>query len=293
MKKPFSGMRLVICGKGGSGKSTVVAFIAKILRDKGYTIHVLDADPSNPGLSRLMGFDEPESLIKYYGGDVFSGGAVTCPVDDPSPLKKGKISLNQLPSNYYSEKDGIYFYKTGEMSNIFGGCDGPLDKIARDFKVSITGNPDQITLLDIKAGLEHFGRGVETYVDGIITIVDPNTTSFEIAKTVKKIVEQMQRGALPATKHLETQEYINIIKKLSDLAKNIKYSWFILNKVSSKKIEAKMKEGLKKYGVKPIGSVCYDKDVINFSLDGTPLKECKAKKDVEKIVKKIDNMLLK
>lgn len=48
--KLFNGMRILVCGKGGSGKSTTVVLMAEVLRDKGYQVHVLDGDASNLGL---------------------------------------------------------------------------------------------------------------------------------------------------------------------------------------------------------------------------------------------------
>jgi CO dehydrogenase maturation factor len=40
-KKPLCGKRILVCGKGGSGKSTLVALIATILQRKAYEVMVL------------------------------------------------------------------------------------------------------------------------------------------------------------------------------------------------------------------------------------------------------------
>ena len=74
-EKPLSGMRILACGKGGSGKSTVTALMAQVLRDKGYKVHVLDGDASNLGLYWMLGFERnPDALIDFYGGKESSGG---------------------------------------------------------------------------------------------------------------------------------------------------------------------------------------------------------------------------
>jgi len=47
-KKPLREKRILVCGKGGSGKSTIVSLLATILQRKAYKVMVLDGDASNP-----------------------------------------------------------------------------------------------------------------------------------------------------------------------------------------------------------------------------------------------------
>ena len=87
--KLMEGKRILVCGKGGSGKSTIVALMADVLQKREYETLVLDGDASNPeGLIRLMfGLgvnNEPKPLLEFFGGI----NVVTCPVDDPSPLTR-------------------------------------------------------------------------------------------------------------------------------------------------------------------------------------------------------------
>jgi CO dehydrogenase nickel-insertion accessory protein CooC1 len=73
--------------------------MATILQRKAYEVMVLDGDASNPeGLVRLLfglGVEgEPKPLIEFFGGV----NAVTCPVDDQSPLTRVNDS-NPVPEN--------------------------------------------------------------------------------------------------------------------------------------------------------------------------------------------------
>lgn len=277
-------MRIVVCGKGGSGKSTFVTLMANVLRDKGYKVHVVDGDASNPGLWWMLGFEEaPDSLIDFYGGKFFSGGKVTCPVDDPTPLERGEIGLDEIPPEYFVENEGLTFFRVGKIESVFEGCDGPESKVVRDFRIP----GDHVTLIDLTAGLEHFARGVEINADGVVAIVDPTSTSLELARKAKDMVEGMKRGVKPATVHLENPDDVATMKRLAKSAK-VKYLWVILNKMRSKKIESLMRERLREYGIEPIGSIHEDLEILESSLEGTALRESGARKDAEEIVNELE-----
>ena len=61
-------MKVLICGKGGSGKSTIAVLIANGLANYGNNILLVDADESNLGLHRLMGISNPIALMDNLGG---------------------------------------------------------------------------------------------------------------------------------------------------------------------------------------------------------------------------------
>ena len=61
-------MKIIICGKGGSGKSTLSTLLAKGLSKRGYSILMVDGDESNLGLHRLLGGKEPVNFMDSLGG---------------------------------------------------------------------------------------------------------------------------------------------------------------------------------------------------------------------------------
>ena len=291
--KIFANKRIGILGKGGSGKSTITVLLAKALRNYGYQVCVLDADSTNTGIHQALGFKKPPiPFMDYFGGAVFSGGPVTCPVDDPTPLPGAEVSLEEISSKYYSQdQKGLFLLVLGKIGDKGpgAGCDGPISKIARDLRVHEIGN-QPVILIDIKAGLEDFARGVVTGLDWLITVVDPSTAAIQIAGEIKNLVHQIKAGELPATEHLENSELVEEAKRIFREAR-IKKSFVLLNRIKNKKIENYVKEKLKEKGIRPIGVVHEDSSISLSWLEGNSLEGIKAKKDIIHAIKRLEQVV--
>jgi CO dehydrogenase nickel-insertion accessory protein CooC1 len=158
------------------------------------------------GLAEALGADPPpKSLMEFFGGLVFSGGSITCPVDDPSPLEGAEIDLDALPSQFVARTpEGIRVLVAGKMGDLGpgAGCDGPIAKIARDLRVADTdGRPPLI--LDFKAGFEDSARGALTGLDWMIVVVDPTVAAVHMAVHLAQMHGKIQDGVPPATAHLD------------------------------------------------------------------------------------------
>jgi CO dehydrogenase nickel-insertion accessory protein CooC1 len=255
-EKTLYGKRIGIFGKGGSGKSTVTVLLAKAFRGAGYPVAVLDADSTNIGLPQAMGTVSPAPLLDYYGGMAFSGGAVTCPVDDPTPLAGADVALDDLPACYHGRSpEGIHLFVAGKIGDKGpgAGCDGPVAKIARDFSPRFTGDAP-VMLIDFKAGFEDLARGNIATLDWIIVVVDPTTAGVQMAVNMRDTVNQLKAGGQPATAHLETPELIEWAYKLYREA-HIKAVLFVLNKVRDAETERYLRHKLAAHGIEPVGVI--------------------------------------
>lgn len=289
-EKALAGARIGIFGKGGSGKSTVAVLLARTLKNCGYQVHILDADSTNVGLAQALGFDEsPVSLIDYYGGTVFGGGLVTCPVDDPTPLPGAEILLNKLSSEYYAQnEEGTVLLTAGKIGDKGpgAGCDGPISKIARDLRV-YAGQERPVTLVDFKAGFEDSARGVITGLDWAIVIVDPTSAAVRMAADMQDMITQIKAGRLPATAHLRSPELVEMAQGIFREAR-IKGAFFVLNKIEDQETESYLRRKLDEEGIKPIGVIHRDPSISLSWLQGTPLDVSKTKNDVERIVEELE-----
>ena len=268
--KSLCGKRILVCGKGGSGKSTLVALMATILQQKAYEVLVLDGDASNPeGLVRLLfglGVEgEPKPLIEFFGGV----DAVTCPVDDPSPLTRigdpvpipeKRIDIDkEIQQEFYLKNGNITLFQAGKIETYGQGCDGPLEKVVRDFMVE----GDTVNLIDMKAGIEHFGRKIPDRMDIILGVLDYTLESVSIAKRMAEFCREA----------------------------DIHDFYLILNKIGSEEVESMLVDKLSNLQDKVIGSIHFDQELIKAGLSGNALGECKALEDIESIIEQLELLM--
>ncbi|MBE9529715.1 MAG: P-loop NTPase, partial [Proteobacteria bacterium] len=168
-------MKVLICGKGGSGKSTLSALIAMALKNRGYRILLVDADESNHGLHRLLGISHPVSLMDSLGGKKgfrqMTGSAFPQTLD-AVPFKE-RIRINEIPGDCITESDGIKLLVVGKIHHFGEGCACPMGVLSKMVLSKLDFKENEIVIVDTSAGIEHFGRGVDAECDMIIGVVDP------------------------------------------------------------------------------------------------------------------------
>ncbi|MFW6070673.1 MAG: P-loop NTPase [bacterium] len=288
--KALDNERIGIFGKGGSGKSTVAVLLARALARHGYDVALLDADSTNVGLHQALGVEHSATpLLDYFGGMVFSGGAVTCPVDDPTLLPGAELTLEQLPPQYYARNaEGILFLAAGKIGEQGpgAGCDGPVAKIARDLKLNDFG-AHPVTLVDFKAGFEDSARGAVTSLDRVLVVVDPTQAAMKMARDMKAMVREIKAGTPPATQHLEFPELAELAKRLFWEAR-IEDVHFVLNKVGDKETEDYMRQQLAQEGIEPLGAIRRDASISRAWLRGEPIAEDGIDHDADHIVEALE-----
>jgi len=253
--------KIAICGKGGSGKSTVVALLAGGLRDRGCRVLVVDSDESNPGIYRMLGLEKrPEPLLELVGGkkkvsQTFSESTESF----KSVLTHEEIRTSELPSPYVVERDGIRLVCIGKILQSLEGCACPMGTLNREFLKRLSLGEDEVALVDMEAGIEHFGRGVETSVDSVLAVTEPSFDSLELAEKINSLATEVE----------------------------MKSAWAILNKVASEEIALRLREELEGRGIPVIGSIGYDPEVFQAGLEGRPIHNSEAERDIEEVLNQL------
>jgi len=256
--------KIAVCGKGGSGKSVIVRLLADGLRAKGRRVLVIDSDESNTGLHRMLGFDSPpESLVKLLGGkqkidqeieaEIKAGGT-----EETLELMRDRteMRLADIPPEYMFEKDGIRLINIGKILMALEGCACPMGIVSRSFLKKISLEPDEVAVVDLEAGVEHFGRGVETSIDCVLVAVEPSIDSLEVAEKISEMSAQIE---------------------IADV-------WGILNKITSDDIATRLRDYLEKRDIRVIGAIHQDPEIFESCLEGRPIRGRVAAEDVDPIL---------
>jgi CO dehydrogenase maturation factor len=244
--------KIAVAGKGGVGKSTVITLMANVLKRRGYHVLVLDADESNPGLYRMFGFDqEPKPLMA-----LLSRFSVGEPEPNTGWLIRERIDSQDIPSEYILDHNGLRFLMVGKIVDPFQGCACSMADIAKDLVAKLVLKDKELLLIDMEAGIESFGRGMERSVNTILIVVEPSYESLALAE------------------------------KISYMAEGMGISWIraILNKVPSEEVKQRMIEELDKRSIKPIGTIYFDPQLNKAGFEGTVLGDSKATLDMEVIM---------
>jgi len=255
--KPGPIKKVTVCGKGGVGKSSLTTLLARALRAEGYSLLVLDTDESNPGLFRMFGFESgPKPLMTMLSR--FASGT---PAPGTEWLMGDTINVEDIPSEFILNNDNLKFLMIGKIEDPFQGCACSMADIARDLMRKLTLKEKEIVLVDMEAGVESFGRGVERNVDTVLIIVEPSFESMALAGKIGYMCEGMGIYRVRG----------------------------VLNKVPSEKIRQRMIEELDRKNIKVIGTVYYDPELSEAGFEGRPPGQSKAAGDVETIVKNLFN----
>lgn len=183
-------MKIAVCGKGGSGKSTVTALLAKQLARMGKRVLAIDSDESNYGLARQLGMALPQDFTAYFGGkqQAFQDMMLS---NFTHQFFDGAWGLADIPAAYASEKDGVKLMASGKIHAANEGCACTMGNVIRQFIDHLKLEADEFALMDMEAGVEHFGRGIDDGVDAILMIVDPSYESLALSRKVKELGESI------------------------------------------------------------------------------------------------------
>jgi CO dehydrogenase maturation factor len=181
-------MKIAVSGKGGVGKTTVAAAVARALSRGGHRVTVVDADPV-ANLAGTLGYRgasivpllELRALIAERVGTIDGVGAYL----------RMNPRVDDLPKDVGVDVEGIRLLVMGGIERARGGCACPQNVLVRELVRHLVLAPGEDLVVDLEAGIEHLGRGTAEAVDAMLVVVEPGWASLATAAQIEMLARDL------------------------------------------------------------------------------------------------------
>ncbi|KAF5044603.1 hypothetical protein DSECCO2_490060 [anaerobic digester metagenome] len=234
-------IRVVVVGRGGTGKTTTVALAARWLCEHGQgPILLVDADPDQ-SLAEMVGADLAGAGVKTIAElleETFITGKGTTTGIAPSERIEGRIWEEGV---YEGQGFDLIALGTKWVEGCYCLPDAALKRALVRFV-----RPYTCLLIDSPAGLEHLNRRVADEVDLVIDLVGASKKSFDHVARAKRVADES----------------------------HVRYDRFVV--AGGFQVDSSMEERALATGLPYIGRVENDPLVAEFTLEGRSVFELPA-----------------
>jgi CO dehydrogenase maturation factor len=244
-------LKIAVSGKGGVGKTTIAAYLARLLGRDNKHVLAVDADPS-PSLASALGLPESDranlvpitkmsELIEERTGLPPASSTKT---DELAETSFGKIftmnpKVDDIADRFAVDcKDNVKLLLLGTIDTGGRGCFCPENAILKNLLRHIILQKEDYVILDMEAGTEHLGRGTAKGLDLLIIVIEPGRRAVETAKRIKMLAEDL----------------------------GIKQMGIVLNKIQSESDELELRKQLESINLPLLAKVPYNKNLIAADL---------------------------
>lgn len=170
-------MKIAVTGKGGVGKTTIAATLARLYAEEGHPVLAADVDPdANLGLA--LGF--PEEILDSIVPITKMRKLIEERTEASADNRFYKINprVSDIPDKYSKEYNGVKLLTLGTVETAGSGCVCPEHVMLRRIINSLVLHRGDVVILDMEAGLEHLGRGTTEGMDMFIVVIEPGARKY-------------------------------------------------------------------------------------------------------------------
>ena len=263
----MGGLKVAVCGKGGVGKTLVAGTLARFLARAGLRVLAVDCD-SNPNLYSTLG------LPAHVAAEVVPISEDLDLVEERTGSRPGsgwgsffKLTprVDDIPARYsLVGPDNVRLLIVGSPPRAGSGCLCPSLALVRELLRHLVLYERDVVVLDMEAGLEHFGRAVARGVDLMLLVAEPTEKALVAVERMVPLARQM----------------------------GVKELWAVLNKVADEEELAWARERLEeRLGLPLRAAIPFDRAIVEADRAGaSPLDACPgspAVKAIEELAREV------
>lgn len=183
-------MKIAVTGKGGVGKTTIAATLARLYAEEGRKVIAADADPdANLGLA--LGFPEEEVERITPISTMRKLIADRTGTNENKTFYRLNPKVDDIADLYGREYNGVKLLVLGTVETAGGGCVCPENAMLKLIINDLVLRRKDVAILDMEAGLEHLGRGTTAGMDQFLVVIEPGARSVQTYKNVKRLANQL------------------------------------------------------------------------------------------------------
>ncbi len=256
-------MKVAISGKGGVGKTTLAACLAKYFAKQNYKVIAVDADPDANLASALgVSYEKQSKIIPLVEMKQLIEERTGAKSGEYGSYFKLNPKVDDIPQKFGLDIDGVRLIVAGTIKAGGSGCYCPENVLLKRLFKHLVVDRNEVVILDMEAGIEHLGRGTCENMDLLIVVVEPGRRSIQTAEAVRKMAADL----------------------------GIKSVYVVLNKISSQQEKDLLIKSLNNFevlGELPFSKKVKDSDLENYSPCYADKNFAKA---IEQIALKIKNL---
>ena len=214
--EPLSGVRVVVTGKGGVGKTSLTALMSRLWGRRGHRVLALDADPQmNLPFALGVPADAARRIVPLsQNADYIEEKVGARPGSGWGLFLRLNPDVDDVVDRFgLRGPDGVRLLVMGTVVQPAVGCLCPENSLLASVVAAMSLRDGEGIVMDTQAGVEHFGRALARGFHHAVITTDVSFNGALVALQSARLAQQM---GIPAI-HL----VVNRVQRDADLVKTL------------------------------------------------------------------------